>query len=142
MPLRRDIGLGPSDIVLDGDPPPRPKTGTQPPPSFRPMSIVVKRSPMSAVAEHLWSLGGCKRIRGFTMMRYRNLRFTSLLTGVISKKFGGWASSNHQPMLLMPLTMFSPSICTKRELAPAEFVEPLKIASFETESIFVLHRVK
>jgi len=46
------------------------------------------------------------------------------------------------PMLLMPPTLFFPSICTKRELAPAEFVEPLKIASFETESIFVLHRVK
>ena len=40
MPLRREVGLHPSSIVLDGDPAP-PKRGTAP--SFRPMSIVAKR---------------------------------------------------------------------------------------------------
>jgi len=96
MPLRRDVGLGPSDIVLDGYPA-LPKKGAQPPifgpcllwpngwmdqdatwyegrprprphcvtwgsgspkgaqlPTFRPMSIVAKRSPISATAEHLF----------------------------------------------------------------------------------------
>ena len=42
MPLDREVGLSPSDIVLDGDPAlPLPVKGAQqPPPSFRPMSIV------------------------------------------------------------------------------------------------------
>ena len=52
MPLGKVVGLGPSHIVLDGDP-----VGTQPPraaPShFRPMPIVAKRSPISATAELL-----------------------------------------------------------------------------------------
>jgi len=39
MPLGREVGLGPGDIVLDGEPPP-PK-GAQPP-NVRPMSIVAK----------------------------------------------------------------------------------------------------
>jgi len=38
-------------IVLHGDPAPPPKQGTYP--NFRPMSIVAKRSPISATAEHL-----------------------------------------------------------------------------------------
>jgi len=52
MPLGKEVGLGPGHIVLDGDP-----VGTQPPqqplPSFRPMSIVAKWSPISATAEIL-----------------------------------------------------------------------------------------
>jgi len=49
MPLRREVGLSPGHIVLDGDhPSPSPK-GAQPP-NFRPMSIVAKRSPISATA--------------------------------------------------------------------------------------------
>ena len=44
-----ELGLGPGAIVLDGDPTP-PKRHT---PNFRPMSIAVKRSPISAGAEHL-----------------------------------------------------------------------------------------
>jgi len=43
MPLGRDIGLNPSNIVLDGDPAhPFPKKGAEPP-QFRAMSIVAKR---------------------------------------------------------------------------------------------------
>jgi len=52
MPLGTEVGVGPGDIVLDGDP--VPLKGTQPPPpNFRPMSVVAKRSPISAIAEHL-----------------------------------------------------------------------------------------
>jgi len=40
--------------VLDGDPAPlHRKGGTAPPPNVRPMSIVAKRSSISATAEHL-----------------------------------------------------------------------------------------
>jgi len=51
MPLGTEVRLGPGDIVLDGYPAP-PKMGTAPL-TFRPMSIVAKRSPISATAEHL-----------------------------------------------------------------------------------------
>ena len=44
------LGLGPGHIVLDGDPAPSQKGHC---PNFRPMSIVAKRSPISATAEHL-----------------------------------------------------------------------------------------
>ena len=48
MPLGMEVGIGPGHIVLDGDP-----ARTQQPPTFRPMSIVPKRSPISATAELL-----------------------------------------------------------------------------------------
>jgi len=44
-------------IALDGDPAPPPKK-KGPSPKFLPMSIVVKRSPISATDEHLWRLFG------------------------------------------------------------------------------------
>ena len=44
MPLGTEVGLGPGDIVLDGDPAP---------PTFQPMSIVAKQSLISATAELL-----------------------------------------------------------------------------------------
>jgi len=53
MPLGKEEGCGPGHIVLDGDPA-SPKRGTTP--NFRPMSIVAKRSPISATAEHLFIL--------------------------------------------------------------------------------------
>ena len=46
MPLGTKVGLGSGHIVLDG---------AQLPPNFRPMSIVAKRSPISATAKHLLS---------------------------------------------------------------------------------------
>jgi len=55
MKLGVEIGLDPSHIALDGDPAPLPK-GAQPL-SFWPMSIVAKRSPISATAEHLYYNG-------------------------------------------------------------------------------------
>jgi len=48
MPLGKEVGLVPGHIVLDGDPAPHSS-----PPHFRPMSIVAKRSPISATAEFL-----------------------------------------------------------------------------------------
>jgi len=51
MPLGMEIGLGPGHIVLNGEPalPPESERGTAAP-AFRPMSIVAKRSPISATA--------------------------------------------------------------------------------------------
>ena len=49
--LGMEAGLGPGYIVLDVDPAPL-ERGTASP-SFRPMSIAAKRSPISAAAEHL-----------------------------------------------------------------------------------------
>ena len=44
MPLRMEVGLGPGDFVLDGDPAPRlQKIGRSPQKIFRPMFIVVKQ---------------------------------------------------------------------------------------------------
>jgi len=41
MPLAREVGLDPSDIVLDGDPAPLPNKGAEPP-SFWSMCMVAK----------------------------------------------------------------------------------------------------
>ena len=52
IPLGTDVGLGPGDIVLDGTQlPPMERDTTAS--TFRPMSIVAKRSPISATAELL-----------------------------------------------------------------------------------------
>jgi len=51
IPLGIKVGLGPGQVVLDWDlAPPKRDTAT---PFFRPMSIVAKRSPISATVEHL-----------------------------------------------------------------------------------------
>ena len=47
-----EVGLGPGDIVLDGDPAPTTERGTAPP-IFQAMSIMAKRSPISATAENI-----------------------------------------------------------------------------------------
>jgi len=52
MPLGTELGLGPGDVVLDGDPAP-PKKGGTAAPTFRLMFIVAKRSPIAATAELL-----------------------------------------------------------------------------------------
>ena len=56
MPVGIEVGLGPGDIVLDGDPAP-PRQGAQKLPTFQPMSIVGKRSPISATAKLWFSYG-------------------------------------------------------------------------------------
>jgi len=55
-----EVGIGPGDIVLHGDPaPPLPKKGAQQPhPTFRSKPIVAKRSPISATAELLYKFAG------------------------------------------------------------------------------------
>jgi len=50
MLLGTEVGPGPGDIVLDGDPALRTERNTAAP-TFRPISIVAKRSPISAAAE-------------------------------------------------------------------------------------------
>jgi len=52
VPLGTKVGLVPGHIVLDGDPAP-PERGTAAP-SFRPMSIVAKWSPISPTAEYFF----------------------------------------------------------------------------------------
>ena len=53
MPLGTELGLSPSHVVLDGDPCP-PKGGSAANrPNFLRISIVAKRSSISATAEHL-----------------------------------------------------------------------------------------
>ena len=51
MPLGTEVGLDPGDIVLDGDPTP-PRKGAQQPHFSRPMSLVAKRSPITATARY------------------------------------------------------------------------------------------
>jgi len=43
MPLGTEVGLGPGDLVLDGDPATSRKKGATTPPNFWPVSIVAKR---------------------------------------------------------------------------------------------------
>jgi len=52
MPLGIEVGLGPGDIVLDGAQLPLPQKGATAP-NFRRMSIVAKRSPISATSQLL-----------------------------------------------------------------------------------------
>jgi len=53
MPLGMEVGLGPGHTVLDGDPAPLPHKVGITAPTFRTMSILAKRSPISATAELL-----------------------------------------------------------------------------------------
>ena len=64
MPLGTKVGLGPGHNVLHGDPASPPKRGhSLLPLNFRPMSIVAKRSPISATVEHLLYLQTVQHIR-------------------------------------------------------------------------------
>jgi len=55
MPLGTEIGLSRGHIVLDGDPAPPIERGTAGH-TFRPMTVVAKRSPIPATAELLLQL--------------------------------------------------------------------------------------
>jgi len=62
MPLGTEVGLGPGDIVLNGNPAPivldgdtaAPRKGVQQSPTFWPMSAVAKRSPISTALSSCW----------------------------------------------------------------------------------------
>jgi len=51
MPLGTEVGLGPGDIVLDGNPALTTERATAALPTFRSMSTVAKRLPVLAIAE-------------------------------------------------------------------------------------------
>jgi len=53
MPLGMKVDLGPGRIALHGNPAPSSQKGHSPRHNFRTMSIVDKRSPISATCEHL-----------------------------------------------------------------------------------------
>ena len=80
MPLGTKEGLGSSRIVLHGDPF-LPSNGAQFSPNFQPMSVVAKRSPISATAEHLlhfWSpVISLKGVRLGTLVMICRLILTS-----------------------------------------------------------------
>jgi len=54
MPFGMEVGFGRGDIVFDRDPASPTERAQQPPPSFQPMSIVAKWSPISLTAELLF----------------------------------------------------------------------------------------
>ena len=56
IPLGAEIGLGPGDIALDGDPAPSRKGAHQLPPLFGPCLLWPNGSPISASAELLLGL--------------------------------------------------------------------------------------
>ena len=68
VPLGTELGLGPGHIVLDGAQLPHGKAHSSPTPSFRPMSIVAKRSPISATAELLCSSMSSANVNGFDVV--------------------------------------------------------------------------
>jgi len=54
MPFGMEVGFGRGDIVFDRDPASPTERAQQPPPSFQPMSIVAKWSPISPTAKLLF----------------------------------------------------------------------------------------
>jgi len=68
MKLGVEVGLSPGHIVLDGVPAPPPQKRCNSPLNFRPMSIVAKRLPISATAEHLLEMVSTK---SFGELRFR-----------------------------------------------------------------------
>jgi len=82
MPLDTEVGLGSGDIVLDGDPAPPTEKGTVARPHFRPMSIVAKRSPISATAALLF---GVATVNIFSSV---NRMMLTSLGGFFSNCFG------------------------------------------------------
>jgi len=56
MPLGTEVGLGPGHIVLDGDRVLPRKGAQQSLPTLRPMSVVLKLSPISTTAELLFAM--------------------------------------------------------------------------------------
>jgi len=83
----REVGLGSGHIVLDGDPAP-----TAAPPHFRPMTIVAKRSPISATAELVLFVRGRQTATG-EPPRLNSAAFLFTSVSVLTTKT--WTSSHH-----------------------------------------------
>ena len=56
MPLGTEIGVGPGNIVLIDRDPALPRKGAQQAPTFRPMSILAERPPISATVDLLFPI--------------------------------------------------------------------------------------
>jgi len=80
MPLGMEAGLGPGHIVLDGDPAP-PTERSAATLTFRPMSIVAKRLPISRTTELLLSLDDVKFLFGLKDVLATCCGHTATLTG-------------------------------------------------------------
>ena len=70
MPLGMEVGLGPGDFVLDGDPAPSPKRGRSPLPNYRPIAVVAPNGWMHQDAT--W-YGGRPQPRGLCVGREPSL---------------------------------------------------------------------
>ena len=84
MPLGAVIDLGPGQIVLDGDRAPS-ERGTATP-SFRPMCIMAKQSPISATAEHL--------LKASWMYERRSMVWTYVHVMVVCCDFGYYSQQS------------------------------------------------
>ena len=93
MPLGTEVGLGPGDILLDGDlAPPSPKRGQSSLPNFRPMSIVAKL--LDGSRWHLawrWALvqAHCARW-GYSFLPQKRDRAHQFLANVYCGETAGW----------------------------------------------------
>jgi len=98
MLLGMEVGLVPGHSVLDGDPPPFPKRGAQQPRTFQPMSIVAKRSPISATAElllHLKEIADGLRIH-FLLFRMYHKSETVIMSTVLASDSRQCKGSNQE----------------------------------------------
>jgi len=88
IPLDTEVDLGPGHIVLNGDPDLHPERGTTAP-SFRPISTVAKRSPISAtvVAEHLFTVTS-RTLSYSCWSLHNNSTELRLLSGVVLQGSG------------------------------------------------------
>jgi len=120
MPLGKAVGLGPGHTVLDSEPVGTQRPPQQPLPTFRPMSIVAKRSPISAIAElfclvaHtvacVYKLGSIASHHIVLYVSRRALRLTFCMSsvypvipepdllcanGLVAKRCGSWRDRLH-----------------------------------------------
>jgi len=85
MLLGTEIGLRPGDILSDGDPAPHDKGHSTP--TFRPMSIVAKRWPISATAERLYYYAIIALLMAVTKTTCKENRHVSLLANFVDRIF-------------------------------------------------------
>jgi len=94
MPVSMEVGLGPDDIVLHGDPAPSPKWRRSPLPNFRPISIVAKRLDMHQNAT--WyevrpqPRGFCVRCGPSPPLQKRAEFPQFLPMSIVTKRLDGW----------------------------------------------------